>query len=73
MKFGIFFTFLLLIYELSYYLAIGQKINKEKSDCNKLYNFLNNDKKDYDKNCCEEFGIKCDEEGYITYITSFHR
>jgi len=38
MKFEIYITFLILIYETSFYLAIEQAI--KKSDCTKLYNYL---------------------------------
>jgi len=45
--------------------VIGQTIGK-KSDCTKLYNFINGDSKNYSNNCCSESEIKCDNEGYIT-------
>jgi len=64
MKFGN-FAFLFLIYKLSFYLVIGQAIDKEKSDCTKLYNFLNGDSKDYSNSCCNKSDVDCDDEGYI--------
>jgi len=66
MKFENFKAFLFfLFYEISYNLVIGQTIGK-KSDCTKLYNFINGDSKNYSNNCCSESEIKCDNEGYIT-------
>jgi len=66
MKFEGFVTFLLFLYiEISYNLVIGQAI-KNKSDCTKLYNFINGDSKNYYDNCCLESEIECDNEGYIT-------
>ncbi|KAL6611694.1 hypothetical protein U3516DRAFT_902593 [Neocallimastix sp. 'constans'] len=40
----------------------------EKSDCTKLYNFLNGNVKNYTNNCCTDTGIECDNEGYIISI-----
>jgi len=71
MKFLKFVTSLFLIYELSFYLVRGQRINNEKGDCTKLFNFLNGDSKDYANNCCldtQEFILSCDDEGYIKHI-----
>jgi len=64
MKFG---NFIILLYLISFYLVIGETINEEKSDCSKLYNFINGDDKDYSNNCCSDTGVKCDS-GYITYF-----
>jgi len=52
-------------------LVLGQTINKAKSDCTLLNNYLNGDSKDYANDCCSDVynGIKCDDEGYITYIS----
>jgi len=68
MKFGEVLAFLLFIYESSYYLVIAQTINKEKSDCTKLYNFLIGDSKDYSNSCCSTAIIECDKDNYITNI-----
>ena len=68
MKFEKFVKFLFIIYKLSYYLVIGQIIEKEKSDCIKLYNFLNGDSKDY-LNSCNTDDVKCDNENYIINIS----
>jgi len=65
MKFGVFITFIFLIYEPSFYSVIGQTTEIEPSDCTKLLNFLKGDKKNYDKECCDSSKIECDEEGYI--------
>jgi len=66
MKFGIFLTFLFLIYETSFYLVSGQT-NDNRSDCTKLYNFLKGDDVDYANNCCTNTpGLNCDNEGFIT-------
>jgi len=40
----------------------------EKSDCTKLYNFLNGNVKNYANSCCTDTGIECDNEGYIISI-----
>jgi len=69
MKFINFVSFLLLIYEASFYLVIGQTINNEKNDCTKLYNFARKDNKVYAiGECCSEPGIRCSDTGYITNI-----
>jgi len=36
----------------------------DKSDCTKLYNFINGDTKDYTNICCGP-SIRCDNGGYI--------
>jgi len=64
MIFGKFVAFLFFICETFFYLVAGQE-NKEKSDCTKLYNFLNGDSKDYSNSCCDKSDIECDDEGYI--------
>jgi len=69
MKFEKFVKFLFIIYKLSYYLVIGQIIEKEKSDCTKLYNFLNGDSKDYSNSCCSTVKVTCDNENYITVVS----
>jgi len=70
MKFGNYVTSLFLIFKTFFYLVNGQTMNgKEKSDCTKLYNFLNGDTKDYANSCCKNIGIDCDKEEQ-TYITS---
>jgi len=70
MKILRFVASLSLINKPSFYLVTGQinynRINYEKSDCTKLYNFINRDSKDYANSCCSDFGIECDVEGYIT-------
>jgi len=70
MKLSSFLLFLYLIFESFFYLVIGQKIKNEKSDCTKLYNFLNGDTKDYGNDCCTSSDgfFECDSEGYITLI-----
>jgi len=69
MKFRIFVALLFLIYETFFYFVIGQTINNEiKSDCTKLYNFLNKDSKDYYRNCCNEYEVTCDVFGSITSL-----
>jgi len=71
MKFGNFIIFFLFsIREISFYLVRGQTNNKEKSDCTKLYNIINRDSKNYFNSCCEDDGIECDNEGYITYFNA---
>jgi len=66
MKFGKFVVFLFLIYEAFFYLAIGQTINNDKTDCTKLYNYINGNFENYSNNCCgKEYVEKCDDEGYI--------
>jgi len=67
MKFLSFVAYLLLIFDTSFYLVIGQAVNNEKSDCTKLYNFLKGDTNDYANNCCGSPGIQCDK-GYITFF-----
>jgi len=63
MKIGKSVIFLFLI--ISFYFAIGKTIKEEESDCDKLLPFL----QDKIENCCESNGgIKCDNEGYITYL-----
>jgi len=70
MYFEKFIVLLFLIYETSFYMVIGQMINEEKSDCTKLYNFLNGDSQDYSLDCCSDNPkVKCDNEGYITYFS----
>ena len=49
-------------------MVIEQIIEKEKSDCIKLYNFLNGDSKDY-LNSCNTDDVKCDNENYIINIS----
>jgi len=68
MNFLKFITSSFLIFETSFHLVIGQVINKEKSDCTILYNFLHGDSKDYSNKCCTstEFFIDCDSEGHIS-------
>ena len=67
MKFEYFILYLFLIYGAFFYLVAGQTVNEEKSDCTKLYNFMNGDNKDYGDSCCSDLGIKCNN-GYITVI-----
>jgi len=70
MKFGIFLAFLFLLYEVSFYLVSGQTTDN-KSDCTKLYNFLNGDDADYANKCCTgTTGLYCDNEGFITYFNN---
>jgi len=70
MKFENFVSILFfLFYKISYYLVIGQTI-EEKSDCTKLYNFLNGDSENYYNNCCSNTEIECDNEGYITFFNN---
>jgi len=64
MEFKSFIAIFFLFYEISYHLVIGQTV-KEKSDCTKLYNFINGDFENYFNSCCSEDGIECDDEGYI--------
>jgi len=65
MQFGNFVAFLFFIF----YLATGQTIMENKSDCTKLFNIINGDSKDYANSCCSgDSNIKCDNEGYITYF-----
>jgi len=67
MKFGLFVVFLFLVY-----LVVGQTLNNVKSDCTKLFNFLNGDSEEYFNNCCDDNEIECDNEGYIQkYITYY--
>jgi len=69
MKFLIYAVSLFFICKTSFYMVIGQTVNGEINDCTKLYNYLYGDSKEYDKNsCCNESGIECDNEGYITNI-----
>jgi len=68
MKFLNFITFLFSIYQTSFNLVKGQATDNRKSDCTKLYNYLYGDSKNYANKCCSEYGIKCDNEGYITYV-----
>jgi len=70
MKFGKFITFLFLIYEtFLFYFVMGQTTNGQKSDCTLIYNFLNNDTKNYSNTCCSYFDeIICDNENFITYF-----
>jgi len=65
-------AYLFLIYETFFYLTIGQTINKEKSDCTILYNYINGDSKDYANICCSsfEYPVDCDDEGYITIFST---
>jgi len=69
MKYLKFVTFLFIIYETSFYLVKGQTSNKEKNDCTKLMNFINNDVLNYDDNrcCLHKSVIKCENE-YITFL-----
>jgi len=67
MKFGVFVTFLFLVFDTSFYMVIGQETIK--SDCTILYNFINNDDKDYGNDCCLNYqAIECDDNGYIKSI-----
>jgi len=67
MKFGIFVTFLFIIFDTSFYTVIGQ--TTLKSDCTILYNFINKDDKDYANDCCSgNQGIECFDDGYIKTI-----
>jgi len=75
---------LFLIYEMSFYLVLGQSetiVHTEtvkqsetvsvKTDCTKLNNFINGDSIDYSNNCCvnnDTTQILCDEENYITHL-----
>ena len=46
-----------------------QTTNGQKSDCTLIYNFLNNDTKNYSNTCCSYFDeIICDNENFITYF-----
>jgi len=63
MNFGIFITILFIIYETSFYLVIGQAI--EKNDCTKLFNYLKGDSIIYERECCIDLTIICDDDGYI--------
>jgi len=67
-----FFVSLLLIYETSFYMVKGQTIDNEKTDCTKLYNFLNGDSGDYANSCCTADGIECDNDGYIKYFKRYY-
>jgi len=49
-----------------FYLVLGQ--TNEKTDCTILYNFINQDFKNYSNECCESINIECDEDEYITSL-----
>jgi len=68
MKILQFIISLLLIYEIPFYLVEGKTITKEKNDCTKLSNFLNNDSKDYENSYCKKNSIRFDNEGYISSL-----
>jgi len=58
--------FNILLFLISIQFVTGQKNNKEKNDCTKLYNYLKGDSKDYtSKSCCNDDGIDCDLEGHL--------
>jgi len=69
MEFEKYIAFLYIIYESFFCLVMGQTINEEKSDCAKLSNFINGSSQDNSNSCCSNNNeIKCDSDGYITYL-----
>jgi len=68
MKLKEFVSFLFLIIKSSLCLELGQKIDAEKPDCTKLYNFLKSSSYYYANDCCSypnNRGLSCDYENYI--------
>jgi len=70
MKFEKFIIKLFLVYKATIYLVKGQNISEEKSDCAKLYSYVNEDSTNNPDDFCYNYGIYRDQEGYIKSLSS---